>query len=393
MIIDLTRKLKTAGLTITSALLLCSCDNTATKKTVANNQQPVTNQSWEVFRGSPALPGRVDAEAPKQLKQVWTFKAKESISSSPVIADGTVFIGSDDEHVYALDLESGKEKWAFKTLDVVTAPPLYHQETVYIGSEEGTMYALDAATGKEHWKFVADGQISGGANLITSTEGKALTVFGSYDSNLYCLDAETGKKVWSFETDNYLNGTPAVANNSIVMGGCDRELRVVDAHTGKQCHSVELSSHIAGSAAIEGSIAYVGHYGDEVVAADIAQGKILWTFSDGKDSAAFMAPVAIGESLIYAGCRNNYLYALDKKTGQKKWHFVTKGEVDSAPLLFNNGLLVCSHDGRIYFLDAQTGELQWKYETGAPITAAPAAAQGYLITADEQGTVYCFKVK
>ena len=46
------------------------------------------------------------------LSLSWTFKAGGPVESSPAIADGRVFIGSDDSYVYALDFATGKKIWA-----------------------------------------------------------------------------------------------------------------------------------------------------------------------------------------------------------------------------------------------------------------------------------------
>src|SRR5262249_53784469 len=66
--------------------------------------------------------------------------------SSPAIANGIVYFGSGDHHVYALDAQTGALKWKFKTGDVVHASPAIAKGVVYIGSWDRNMYALNAAT-------------------------------------------------------------------------------------------------------------------------------------------------------------------------------------------------------------------------------------------------------
>jgi outer membrane protein assembly factor BamB len=54
--------------------------------------------------------------------------------SSPVVARGTVYFGSGDGNVYALDAVSGALKWKFQTGDVVHASPAYADGVLYFGS-------------------------------------------------------------------------------------------------------------------------------------------------------------------------------------------------------------------------------------------------------------------
>jgi outer membrane protein assembly factor BamB len=69
--------------------------------------------------------------------------------SSPAVAAGVVYFGSGDNHVYALDAQSGELKWKFKTGDVVHASPAVSGGVVYIGSWDRNLYALDAKTGRD----------------------------------------------------------------------------------------------------------------------------------------------------------------------------------------------------------------------------------------------------
>src|SRR6266705_4703353 len=60
--------------------------------------------TWPMFRGGPALLGVAPVTLPAKLALAWTFKTQAPVKSSPAIAGGRVFIGSDDGNVYAVDL-------------------------------------------------------------------------------------------------------------------------------------------------------------------------------------------------------------------------------------------------------------------------------------------------
>ena len=75
---------------------------------------------------------------------VWEFATEFNVGSSPAIgADGTVYIGSSDKKVYALDGKTGAKKWEFVTGGKVeSAPAIGVDGTVYIGSFDGNVYAI-----------------------------------------------------------------------------------------------------------------------------------------------------------------------------------------------------------------------------------------------------------
>ena len=49
------------------------------------------------------------AEVPPEL-QKYAVYALGKIQTSPAIADGVAFVGSDDNYLYAVDLETGAKK-------------------------------------------------------------------------------------------------------------------------------------------------------------------------------------------------------------------------------------------------------------------------------------------
>jgi len=76
--------------------------------------------------------------------QQWAFDTGDGVYSSPTVVDGTVFVGSDDENLYAVDAETGTQQWTFETGDWVRSSPTVVDETVFVGSDDGNLYAVDA---------------------------------------------------------------------------------------------------------------------------------------------------------------------------------------------------------------------------------------------------------
>ncbi len=69
-----------------------------------------------MFRGNPAHTGVYSGPAPRQFHRVkWKFPTGNRIVASPVIEGRTIFFGSDDGNVYAVDSETGRQIWKTKT--------------------------------------------------------------------------------------------------------------------------------------------------------------------------------------------------------------------------------------------------------------------------------------
>src|SRR5262249_25583172 len=111
------------------------------------------------FRATPAHTGVYSAPGIAAFHKVkWQFHSKGQILSSPAVTANTVFFGSNDHHLYAVDLESGAEKWKFKTEGRVASSPATSNGLVYFLSYDSNLYAVDAATGTLKWKFKTEGE-------------------------------------------------------------------------------------------------------------------------------------------------------------------------------------------------------------------------------------------
>jgi eukaryotic-like serine/threonine-protein kinase len=83
------------------------------------------------------------------------------VNSSPVVSEGTVYIGSNDRHVYALDAQSGSLIWKQRLKGPVVSAPAVHGDLVFVagGSGDGTLYALQKADGTPFWSFTTGGKL------------------------------------------------------------------------------------------------------------------------------------------------------------------------------------------------------------------------------------------
>ena len=62
--------------------------------------------------------------------------------SAPAIANGVVYVGSTDKHLYAFDIRTGRQIWRAATGGEITSSPTIADGTVIVGSDDGVVRAF-----------------------------------------------------------------------------------------------------------------------------------------------------------------------------------------------------------------------------------------------------------
>lgn len=75
-------------------------------------------------------------------RAVWTFATNARVESSPAIAAGRVFVGSNDGRFYVLGLTNGAKLWEFNAGAPLSASPAIANERIVIGSHDGRLYCF-----------------------------------------------------------------------------------------------------------------------------------------------------------------------------------------------------------------------------------------------------------
>ena len=160
----------------------------------------------------------------------WEFETGGIIRSGADITGATVVFASDDGLLYALSADLGAELWRFDLgssgmtrvlpatdppyeYDYLHSSPIYHEGTIYVGSANGVLYALDHETGRERWRFATDGKI----RSTPVVDGRNV-YFGSWDGHVYAVDARDGTEVWRFDTGGIVQGSPTFGSRQDLRG-------------------------------------------------------------------------------------------------------------------------------------------------------------------------------
>lgn len=345
---------------------------------------------WPVFRGNAQQTGVAAGALPDKLEVLWQFDAKHAIEGTAAIADGLVFIGCEDEFLYALNLADGKEKWKYKTNGGIKVGVSTNGGAVYAGDDDGKFHCVDAKTGDKRWVFDTEADITSAANF----DGDKV-LFGCGNQLLYCFDKHKGgKPLWTFKlAGGPVMGSPAIINNRTFLAGCDSVLHVIETIKGQEIKSVELDGQVGSTPALAGNHLYVGTMTNQVQAIDWKEGKVVWTYEAKKKQQPFYASVAVTEDLVIAGGRDKLIHALDRKTGDAQWTFATGGRVDSSPVVAGQRIYVGSLDGKLYVVDLKGQKVQEIVLGRQGILASPAVSGDRLVIGTLDGVVYCLGKK
>ena len=171
---------------------------------------------WPMFRHDLRHTRYSTSKAPKTNYTVWMYTTGGWVGSSPAVVDGIVFVGSDDYHVYALDMTTGRQMWNFTTGNWTFSSPAVTKDAVFISSFDHNVYALNKTTGGLIWNYTTEGWITSSPAIADG-----VVFVGSYDNKTYALNETTGALIWSYKTGGRICSSPAIADRMVFIGSED----------------------------------------------------------------------------------------------------------------------------------------------------------------------------
>ncbi|HEY3676953.1 MAG TPA: PQQ-binding-like beta-propeller repeat protein [Candidatus Tumulicola sp.] len=270
--------------------------------------------------------------------------------SSPAIAGSTVYFGSGDRNVYAVDAQTGALRWKFATGNVVHAAPAVSNGVVYVGSFDRYLYALDAANGALKWKFeTGDDPLQHNmvGNVSSATIADGLVFFGSRDGYFYALDADTGSLRWRHDDHgSWIISSPAFYDGNIYYVTSDEHVFLaLDALTGKERFHVADATFSYSSPSIASGHVYYGAFDGRLYDVDIAAKTVVGVFdTDGSKKNRPAHVKADGtidlRSFDSDGTYEGLIAAVDR--------IASMGSIVGAPAIANGVVYFSSTDGTVY---------------------------------------------
>ncbi len=404
--------------------------NTQEGSVTLKGNTPTFDGEWVTFQHDKRNTGKTTEKGADSNQTLWTFDTGSAVISSPAVKNKTVYFGSGNGYVYAVDV-NGTQLWNtsvdessgdglfpppyYPIADPVYSSPTVYNENVYIlsqytsdGATNGKLWKLDASTGAaeklrsvtapEGYNFLSSPTVSD--DMIYVTGGKYLLAFDS-----------TGRYQWNVTTKDVVHGSPAVYNGKVFFGSDDSKVYKVDAASGEVLANTSFGSGNHSAILVhDGRIffqadGYCSGGGSPItaqVSGDLSPCSKLYAVDIGKmgtagqedsiviGSSSSLSSPAVGlDGTIYVGSDEG-LKAVEPHSSGFKWSYGDE-DIGSSPAVGSDGTIyVGSQDTNDTYALNPDGTLKWKYKTGDQVFSSPAVAGGITFVGSFDGKVYAF---
>jgi len=213
---------------------------------------------------------------------------------------------------------------------------------------------------------------------------------GNYSgSSVWAHDGITGEQKGGYTVDVCVHACPAIGvDGTLYLSG--RHLYAADPGVYRKHKWVFQAGNIFESSPAVGAngLVYAGCMDGKMYAVDSVTGVKRWEFVTG--DAVYSSPALAADGTVYFGSYDGNVYALNGETGEKRWEFATDGTVPASPIIGPDGTVyIGSMDNKVYALNGATGAKRWEFLAGAgiPFTAA-LTVDGTLYVGSYDGWLY-----
>jgi len=294
------------------------------------------------FRYSPL--DEITASNVKDLRVAWIYQLPDGghVETSPIVVDGVMYITEPPGTVSALDIQSGRRLWRWTRPDqdrtkTIGFPKVNRGvavlgDTVYVGTLDCYLVALDARSGAKRWEAQVAENRTGHSITVAplALDGKIIIGVSGGEAGirgfLDAYDASNGERLWRFYTipgpgepgndtwggDSWKTG----AGPTWITGVFDPDLNTL--YWGVGNPGPDWNGDVRPGDNL---------YTSSVVALNPDTGTLKWHFQytphDTHDWDANQVPILVDadwegkpRKLLTTANRNGFYYVLDRETGE-----------------------------------------------------------------------------
>jgi len=279
-----------------------------------------------------------------------------SVKATPAIYGNNVYFGAG-ENLYCINLKTGTFRWAYQTRGSIRCPPVVVDGVIYFGSDDNSLYAIRADSGEMAWKpFVVRDDIAVGIAV-----GAGMIIVSCMDGNVYGITASTGKLRWQpFRLPAAPTDTSPVISENIAIIAVANTMYGLSARSGQLRWMVQLPAEVAATPAVLGYDVYVPCRDKKIYAYSAAgrQPILKWAAPADLGSSPMSSPIIAGDLLWVTGSKG-VIAAFSLVDGSLKWRYTVAPSIvttpnslycdaASSPTISNGALLVLTDDGVLH---------------------------------------------
>jgi outer membrane protein assembly factor BamB len=293
------------------------------------------------------------------VKNLWSNGLSAKIAGGISVAYETVFFGTENGEVVALDANTGEQKWITKVKGEVLASPAIDAGIVLINTGSGFIFALNADDGKEVWSSESDVPPLSLRGVSSPAAVNGGAIIGTATGKLIVNILETGQTAWEqvisaatgvTELDRIvdIDSEPLVAGGNVYVISYDGTLAAVELRTGRVIWKREYKSFRRMS--MSGSTLYLVDVNSNVYALDSRNGVELW--SQGALSQRLLTGVTPVGNYLVAGDKFGYLHWFEQADGKIVARLEVGGD-DEDEGIYQSPVV----DGNILYTQTRNGQL------------------------------------
>ena len=296
--------------------------------------------------------GEIIKLAPDGRTIRWRQELGGDVYSTPLLALGRVYVGSDADRYFSLAPEDGERRFILPTEgDADTGAAIAADEHLIL-SAGAHVYRMQRS-GVVRQTFEALNKIF--TSPAVDAEGNVYV--GSQDDRLYALGPELETR-WRRPLGGDVDSSPVLGDDGTVFIASDDGHVRAFTKSGRPRFATDLGGHIRAPLALThdgGVVAAVMGPRPRVVALDATNGALRFEFhlplTETAELGPLSGPLVDGEGRIYFGSFDDFIYALERD-GSLSWTYRVPGDVDAPPILLHDGTLVVGcDDGHVYALE------------------------------------------
>jgi outer membrane protein assembly factor BamB len=266
---------------------------------------------------------------------------------TPLVDGDTVYAGSSDGRLYAVEIATGKLRWTYDAKEDLSTRPAIADGAVIVSSLSDTVFAIDAASGAWRWHQRREQKqpltIHGAASVQVSGD----TAFAAYsDGTVAALELRTGAPRWQ---------------RRLGPAGTHRDVDAL---------------------AVDGQRVYAAAYSGAVLSLDARTGETVWSFE-----APGAARLALAGGLVVAVTATS-VHGLSPVDGGAIWTAPLGGSPTGAPAVAGKWILVPAGRGGLRWLEASSGRLLRVFDPGTGVSASPGIANGRVYVLSNGGDLF-----
>jgi outer membrane protein assembly factor BamB len=281
--------------------------------------------------------------------------------------NGRIFATNGLGFVAALSEQNGGIIWRVQPGGPLRGAPTVANGAVYVISQDNQIYSLKESDGSTNWSAAASVEIAGLFGAASPAVGQGTVVAGFSSGELNGYRYENGRQVWQDQLQRTsistsvsslldIDADPVIDSGQVFAIGAGGRMVALDITSGQRIWELNISG--ISTPWIAGDWVFVVTSEDKLMCIYRQNGHIRWI----NQLPRFVKPKSQSGDIEYSG-----------------------------PILAGGRLILTASNGQVVQFDPATGNFRSQFAVGAPVSLAPVVADSTLFVYDDQARLHAYR--